>query len=65
MAGRCLPERCCIPSKALLHNAEIAQHLLTKAEDYGVSFESLQLDYSQLLSAAAKSASASPRVSLS
>lgn len=45
LGGVCLNVGC-IPSKALLHNAEIAHTLLTKAEDYGVSFESLQLDYS-------------------
>lgn len=45
LGGVCLNVGC-IPSKALLRNAEIAHTLLTKAEDYGVSFESLQLDYS-------------------
>ena len=45
LGGVCLNVGC-ITSKALLHNAEIAHTLLTKAEDYGVSFESLQLDYS-------------------
>ncbi len=34
----------CIPSKALLRNAEIA-NLLTRGKDFGFSFENLQLDY--------------------
>ena len=45
LGGVCLNVGC-IPSKALLHNAEIAHTLLTKANDYGFSFENLQLDYS-------------------
>lgn len=45
LGGVCLNVGC-IPSKALLHNAEIAHTLLTKASDYGFSFENLQLDYS-------------------
>ena len=45
LGGVCLNVGC-IPSKALLHNAEIAHTLLTKANDYGISFENLQLDYS-------------------
>jgi dihydrolipoamide dehydrogenase len=34
----------CIPSKALLRNAEIAQ-LLTRGKEFGFSFENLKLDY--------------------
>jgi dihydrolipoamide dehydrogenase len=45
LGGVCLNVGC-IPSKALLHNAEIAHTLLTKAKDYGFSFDNLQLDYS-------------------
>jgi len=45
LGGVCLNVGC-IPSKALLHNAEIAHTLLTKANDYGFSFDNLQLDYS-------------------
>jgi len=45
LGGVCLNVGC-IPSKALLHNAEIAHTLLTKADEYGLSFENLQLDYS-------------------
>src|SRR5512140_941748 len=35
----------CIPSKALLRNAEIA-NLLTRGKEFGFSFENLSLDYS-------------------
>src|SRR3989304_5304383 len=35
----------CIPSKALLRNAELA-NLLTRGKEFGFSFENLQLDYS-------------------
>jgi len=35
----------CIPSKALLRNAEIA-NLLTRGKEFGFSFENLKLDYS-------------------
>jgi dihydrolipoamide dehydrogenase len=34
----------CIPSKALLRNAEIA-NLLTRGKDFGFTFENLKLDY--------------------
>ena len=34
----------CIPSKALLRNAEIA-NLLTRGKEFGFSFENLKLDY--------------------
>lgn len=45
LGGVCLNVGC-IPSKALLHNAEIAHTLLTKADEYGISFDNLALDYS-------------------
>lgn len=36
----------CIPSKSLLHNADLAHTLLNKSKDFGISFEKLELDYS-------------------
>jgi dihydrolipoamide dehydrogenase len=36
----------CIPSKALLRNADIAHILRQKGKEFGFSFENLQLDYS-------------------
>ena len=45
LGGVCLNEGC-IPSKALLHNAEIAHTLRNYAKDYGISFDNLELDYS-------------------
>ena len=35
----------CIPSKALLRNAEIAHILNNRGKDFGFSFENLQLDF--------------------
>lgn len=35
----------CIPSKALLKNAEIANTLLHRSKEFGFSFDNLQLDY--------------------
>lgn len=35
----------CIPSKALLKNAEVAQLLRERSKDFGFSIENLQLDY--------------------
>lgn len=35
----------CIPSKALLHNAELAHILQHRAGEFGFSFDNLQLDY--------------------
>lgn len=35
----------CVPSKALLRNAEIAHILRERGADFGFSFENLQLDY--------------------
>ena len=45
MGGVCLNVGC-IPSKALLHNAELAYTLRKEAQEYGISFDNLQLDYS-------------------
>lgn len=36
----------CIPTKSLLHNAEIANTLKNKGRELGFSFENLQLDFS-------------------
>jgi dihydrolipoamide dehydrogenase len=36
----------CIPTKALIHNAEIANVLTHDGKDFGFSFDNLQLDYS-------------------
>lgn len=44
LGGVCLNVGC-IPSKALLHNAEIAHTLLSNAKELGVSFDNLELDY--------------------
>ncbi len=46
MGGVCLNVGC-IPSKALLHNAEIAYTLLNKTEEYGIRFDNMHLDYSK------------------
>ena len=35
----------CIPSKALLKNAEVAHTLVHKAKEFGFSFDNLKLDY--------------------
>ncbi len=35
----------CIPSKALLHNAELAHVLQHRAKEFGFSFDNLTLDY--------------------
>lgn len=45
LGGVCLNVGC-IPSKSLLHNAEIAYTLRTGAKEYGFSFDNLELDYS-------------------
>ena len=45
LGGVCLNVGC-VPSKSLLHNAEIAYTLRTGAKEYGFSFENLELDYS-------------------
>jgi len=44
MGGVCLNVGC-IPSKALLRNAELAYLLRTNAKEFGISFDNLQLDY--------------------
>jgi dihydrolipoamide dehydrogenase len=44
LGGVCLNVGC-IPSKALLRNAEIAHILRERGKDFGFSFENLQLDY--------------------
>jgi dihydrolipoamide dehydrogenase len=36
----------CIPSKALLKNAELAHTLRDRAKDFGISFDNLKIDYS-------------------
>ena len=36
----------CVPSKALLKNAEVAHTLTKRAKEFGFSFENLELDYS-------------------
>jgi len=46
LGGVCLNVGC-IPSKALLKNAEIAHLLRHQAKDYGFSFDNLNLDYSK------------------
>jgi dihydrolipoamide dehydrogenase len=45
LGGVCLNVGC-IPSKALLRNAEIAHILRERGKDFGFSFENLQLDFS-------------------
>ncbi|MCD4674000.1 MAG: dihydrolipoyl dehydrogenase [Anaerolineaceae bacterium] len=45
MGGVCLNVGC-IPSKALLKNAEVAHTLRKEARTYGFSFENLELDFS-------------------
>ncbi|HWQ45606.1 MAG TPA: dihydrolipoyl dehydrogenase [Longilinea sp.] len=44
LGGVCLNVGC-IPSKALLKNAELAHTLRERAKDFGISFENLTLDY--------------------
>jgi dihydrolipoamide dehydrogenase len=46
MGGVCLNVGC-IPSKALLKNAEVAHTLRNKSREFGFSFENLTLDYSK------------------
>jgi dihydrolipoamide dehydrogenase len=45
MGGVCLNVGC-IPSKALLKNADVAHTLLHRGKEFGFSFENLNLDYS-------------------
>ena len=39
----------CIPTKALLKNAELYQTLTKKAKEFGISFENLQYDWSTVI----------------
>ncbi len=45
LGGVCLNVGC-IPSKALLKNAELAHTLRERSKEFGISFDNLQLDYS-------------------
>lgn len=45
LGGVCLNVGC-IPSKALLRNAELAHTLRERTKEFGISFDNLQLDYS-------------------
>ena len=58
LGGVCLNVGC-IPSKALLKNAEVAHTLRERAKEFGFSFENLKLDYSV---AVARSRQASDRL---
>jgi dihydrolipoamide dehydrogenase len=44
LGGVCLNVGC-VPSKALLKNAELAYTLRERAEEFGISFDNLKLDY--------------------
>jgi len=46
LGGICLNVGC-IPSKALLRNADIVHIIRERGKDFGFSFENLQLDYSK------------------
>lgn len=46
MGGVCLNVGC-IPSKALLKNAELAHTLAERADEFGLSFDNLKLDYAK------------------
>lgn len=46
LGGVCLNVGC-IPSKALLRNAEIAHILRSRTREFGISFDNLELDYSK------------------
>jgi dihydrolipoamide dehydrogenase len=48
----------CIPSKALLKNADVAHTLRERGKEFGFKFDDLELDYSVAYAAAAKSPSA-------
>ncbi len=49
LGGTCLNVGC-VPSKSLLKNAELAHTLRHRADDFGISFDNLQLDYSKAVS---------------
>ena len=46
LGGVCLNEGC-IPTKSLIKNAEIAHLLRERADDFGISFDNLKIDYAQ------------------
>jgi len=46
LGGICLNVGC-IPSKSLLKNAELAHTLRERADEFGIKFENLQLDYAK------------------
>ena len=46
LGGVCLNVGC-IPSKALLKNAELAHTLRERAAEFGISFDNLKLDYGE------------------
>lgn len=46
LGGVCLNVGC-IPSKALLKNADLAHTLREKTKEFGISFDNLQLDYAE------------------
>ena len=46
LGGVCLNVGC-IPSKALLKNADLAHTLREKTKEFGIQFENLQLDYGE------------------
>ena len=58
LGGVCLNVGC-IPSKSLLKNADLAYTLRNRAEEFGISFENLNLDFS---SAVQRSRRVSPAV---
>ena len=49
LGGVCLNVGC-VPSKALLKNAELAHTLRERPQEFGISFENLKLDYSAAVS---------------
>ena len=49
LGGVCLNVGC-IPSKALLKNAELAHTLRERPQEFGISFENLKLDFSAAVS---------------
>ncbi|MCE1254332.1 MAG: dihydrolipoyl dehydrogenase [Anaerolineae bacterium] len=49
LGGVCLNVGC-VPSKALLKNAELAHTLRERTQEFGISFENLKLDYSVAVS---------------